>query len=313
MLHPKNIWNGITLGITIIVLLIYAIAPVWLEDFTVEIVVASILLIGIPHGAIDHVIALTMREQVYGATADSKFWLQFYSFYLSSILLIGLIWTAWAPGGLMVFLAMTAYHWGQADMEKEAHLELPYSLVYMVRGTLVVALIMLPHPEQINGIVKVMIGQRLTEYALFSTYANTAIAAIIAGYFVIMLPALNKVGKKKLLAFLFDSALLVALFMIANTLIAFAIYFAFWHSIGHVEEMIQFQNRYGSPINWGIFYKQSVPFTLLSLLGIGLIYVLYILFDLNFHWLPMTFIVISALTLPHLLLVDRMYKLLNKS
>ena len=91
---------------------------------------------------------------------------------------------------------------------------------------------------------------------------------------------------------------------------AFAIYFCFIHSTHHIKRII--------PILLGFMEMKKILylmiiFSLLSWLGGGVAY--YILLDLNSYTdtiVKVTFIGLAALTFPHMILVDGVFRLKYK-
>lgn len=140
-----------------------------------------------------------------------------------------------------------------------------------------------------------------------------SIVVILLFYSLITLFSIYKKEIANVKIFILESAVLTLLFLISGPLIGFALYFAIWHSSGHIVELQKFfevRNRNLSIIQ---FYKLAAPFTVVSIFG--LIFLLYIqrIFQVEEQFLTLMFILISVLTLPHMLIVDRMYSDRNES
>ncbi len=65
-----------------------------------------ILLLGIPHGAIDHVLFFKKREMSQ---------LKFYTIYLGLSLLFVVLWHVWPITSLILFLLISAFHFGESQ------------------------------------------------------------------------------------------------------------------------------------------------------------------------------------------------------
>ncbi|MFU8859516.1 MAG: Brp/Blh family beta-carotene 15,15'-dioxygenase [Cyclonatronaceae bacterium] len=107
--------------------------------------------------------------------------------------------------------------------------------------------------------------------------------------------------------FLGDSLLLVTLLLLTHPLIGFALYFALWHSMGHVQEMIAFFREKGRCVTIWKFYQLAFPFTMVSLAGLFALFFIQQTYSTGNEMISLLFILISVLTLPHMLVVDRIF------
>lgn len=105
-----------------------------------------------------------------------------------------------------------------------------------------------------------------------------------------------------------DSILLILVLLITGPLIGFALYFALWHSAGHIREMREFFKSRGKDLTIPDFYKKALPFTAVSIVGLGFLAGVNHAFGLDEQFLSLMFILISVLTLPHMFIVDKMYR-----
>lgn len=266
------------------------------------ILIISLLIIGIPHGAIDHLIA----ARLVSYDAGNKFWIFFYSLYLLAVIVIGIIWITIPKIGFILFLLMTLYHFGQADMaaisRNSSNLILPPS-----RGVFIIILILFTHPNSIAGIIEAASTISINQTSVFTHYNTVVLTLGIIQYMLVLCWYWYLNYDFKLQRYITDALLLCALFLASDPVIAFAVYFMLWHGIGHVEEMRSFFASHDEPMQWSRFYKKALPFSLLSWVGLALVYGVSIYFELTSQWIPLIFILISALTLPHLVVVEKMH------
>lgn len=266
-------------------------------------VVASVFLIGIPHGAIDHIIS----AELFDTDKSIKGHIYFYSTYLLIMLMVGLLWV-WTPiVGMMLFLLISVYHFGQADMEdylitgKKNHLD------YLIRGLFIIGMILF---SDTNVSLPIISQATDTDLAVldFTPQSDWLLFFLIATMYLIysMFLTLKKEIRKPI-NFFGDFILILLLFAICGPLTGFAIYFAVWHSAGHIYEMQQFFKRRKKKLTIANFYKLSLPFTFLSVFGLLILYALNNLSAMEDKLLILMFIVISVLTLPHMFIVDKLY------
>jgi len=64
----------------------------------------------------------------------------------------------------------------------------------------------------------------------------------------------------------------------------------------------------GKSLSVGQFYIKALPFTLVSIFGLALLLGVNVTLNLENQFLSLMFILISVLTLPHMLIVERMYE-----
>jgi len=267
------------------------------------ILLASVIVIGIPHGAIDHI----MAEKVYGLDSTWKGTAQFYGGYLGLMFAVGLLWMLEPVLGMLFFFAISVYHFGQADMEDFVSPGAAGVPWYLVRGSLILGLILFSDtavsypimaqalsmdPQMLAGALPAGPGALLVLSALYAVLLATAFLGgkVVNGW--------------RLLA---DTVLILVLFLAAGPLIGFAVYFALWHSAGHIIEMQQFLKKKRRPMSLSSFYVAAAPFTLVSLFGLAVLAGVNHAFGLEDQFIALMFILISVLTLPHMVIVDRMY------
>ncbi len=304
MRHPVQVLNT-SIAIVVPVLVVLSIlAPEFTESLAPYLLFLSVFIVGIPHGAVDHVVA----ADLYNLKKSLKGHLLFYSSYLLVMLIIGALWLAFPIAGMILFLIISIYHFGQADavalVEKESAF---FNLYAWMRGFLIIGIIIFGHPEISLPIIETAIRTSPDSFSLLYQYSFSFLLVTLVLFIITTIPVMNKliITKSKML---FDSLLLIALLLLTHPLIGFAIYFAFWHSAGHVLEMIEFFKEKGRDVSIGRFYKMALPFTLVSFAGLGLLLIIHQAYSFGNEMVSLLFILISVLTLPHMLIVDQMFK-----
>jgi Brp/Blh family beta-carotene 15,15'-monooxygenase len=112
-----------------------------------EVLISGLLitLIGIPHGAIDHLLFIkkTNRSQLF-----------FYSFYLFLIVLYVLAWVFFPLISLALFLILSAYHFGQSQFEHYDKLSMEVKRIMgFFWGTSVLSFFVLINFSQISDLI----------------------------------------------------------------------------------------------------------------------------------------------------------------
>lgn len=245
---------------------------------------AVIIVLGVPHGALDGEAARAVLRPRFGQA-----WFLVFSLpYLSLSALVLLAWHG-APGlTLLGFLAASVWHFGSEDTEAGGGLEV------IVRGGLPVAMPTLVHPVATAAVFQTVAGvslPQLPEWLWASAMAWLALAAVWTGQ-----AALRRRGR--LLAV---PGLLAALFVVLPPLTAFAIYFVGVHAPAHVAALIRNPARAPRVRDDRSAAVLAVPITALTLLIGAMLWPLYggAIPD---RLLTLTIQGLAALTLPHMLL-----------
>jgi len=262
--------------------------------------------VGIPHGAVDHLVS----AKIYNLSTSLRDQIKFYLPYLTLMLLMGGIWYVSATLGFFIFILCTVYHFGQADL---VHLSLPAStkkILYLSRGFMIMGLLIFFHPHITFPIMDAIAGFSLAADTVeieLSLWIGTALAT---QYLLLLSSALyfyrHRIETNPWYVWT-DSLLIILLFAVTEPITAFAVYFACWHSIGHINELKSFfrtQNRDWSMVE---FYKHSWFFSLISFLGLVFLYWIYEAFGSDLQMIAILLILISVLTLPHMLVVEVLF------
>lgn len=304
MRHSDRLLNLITC-ITALLFIVGSLwFPVTIDSAALWIVLLSVGIIGIPHGAIDHI----MAAELYNLDQTLKDHLLFYTSYLFVMIVVGALWILFPEAGMVLFLIISIYHFGQADMEEFLSRREPLDRIFYInRGFLIIGLIVFSDPLTTYPIMADAMQIDTVFFSEMMPDANSSLLTIIGIYFLISIFALILGRIENALAFVVDSLLLILFLLVTGPLIGFAIYFALWHSAGHINEMREFFEKRGRSLSVGLFYKKAIPFTIVSIAGLTLLLLINVQFNLQNQFLSLMFILISVLTLPHMLIVEKMY------
>ncbi|PWN07010.1 Brp/Blh family beta-carotene 15,15'-dioxygenase [Rhodohalobacter mucosus] len=304
MRHQSSILNILTIAVSLGFIAAALFLPGSSGNLALWAVLASVFLIGIPHGAIDHV----MAAELYGLNQSWVEHLKFYASYLLIMLAVGLLWFLAPVAGMALFLVISIYHFGQADMEEFSAERSGRMAWYLARGCMIIGLIIFSDPAATYPIMAEAMSVDLEQFSALMPDPQLAVAGIIGAYLLIVAAGVFAGKFDNPLQLAGDSILLILVLMITGPLIGFALYFALWHSAGHINEMRDFFKSRGKNLTVPGFYKKALPFTAVSIAGLGFLAGINHAFGLDEQFLSLMFILISVLTLPHMVIVDRMYK-----
>jgi Brp/Blh family beta-carotene 15,15'-monooxygenase len=313
---PTHIWVGIFIDMTktrfnffLIYLSVigFSIYP-WVHsiDYSYQVYFALglIFLFGIPHGAIDHVIYFEDRKPDLTKT------ILFYAVYLGLIGVYTACWFLWPYYSLIFFLFISAYHFGQSQFNFLSISERnPWKiLVYITWGSSLLMGLNFFHYGDVREIF-----HQTSHFANFDLYlthelvkmlfVGTTVAAIITlvtitGYFDTWSNALYE---------LLNFGLLHLVFYLLPPLVGFTIYFVFWHSIQVMIQEFRYLQTRNTSLTIGRFIRILTPHSLISIFGAVFLIVLVAYLDLDISPILLVLIFLSVLTLPHSIVMDRMY------
>lgn len=304
MRHQSGALNIATIVTSLLFIGIALFWPDIAHTLAPWVVILSVFIVGIPHGAIDHVIA----AELFGLNQKLTDHLLFYGSYLLIMIFVGALWIFFPIGGMIFFLAISIYHFGQADMEDFITKKRKGNwLFHLARGTLIIGLIVFVRTDETFPIMAEAMRIESSTLAAILPPSFITVTSILLIYLAIvsfggLTERISRFG-----SFMFDSVLLALVLILTGPLIGFAIYFSLWHSAGHINEMREFFESKKKSLSIPQFYWKATPFTLVSFLGLAMLLGINQVYGLEDQFLSLMFILISVLTLPHMVIVDKMY------
>ena len=256
------------------------------------IALAFVVVVGLPHGAFDGAIA-----QHLGYSRTWRAMCRFIVVYLSLAGAVVAFWI-WQPGlALALFLLISAVHFGYGDAT--ANGGFARSMQIAAHGGIAVFGISLFHLQQVTPL-----------YAAL-THGDAMLAVMITEFFplfIMPVAALYLVAAVRDAALrprLVELALLCLLFSVVPPLVGFALYFCVIHTGRHLRHI---WDRVRSDVTPRHILWQAGLFTLASWAG-GAIMLLWLdSGNISQDLLQVIFIGLAALTVPHMMLVDGMFR-----
>lgn len=277
--------------------------------------IICVLVIGLPHGALDHLIYLhSLLPSESGIThnafdvfvqqrwKDSKFWKHFLGIYIGVILAYSVLWMVFPYLSMAIFLALSAFHFGQAqlyfiNLGEKSLLKLA---CYFSWGTAVLAQILLLHYDETAYIVRTLTPLE----GLIAKDNAQNIVAFLTLLSCITLVTTSMVHKYSILpqdviSEMIGLAVLYILSLNNSLLYSFLVFYGLWHSLKSMHVQCQ---ELG--LNLKNYYLSALPFTSASVFGIGV--VLWIARKTHSPFLTF-FMCLSCLAAPHMIIGQWMY------
>lgn len=293
----------ITLGVMVTSIL----QPSIVSEFQLLIAGSLIAVFGIPHGATDYLLFKNLVQAHYPSRNKQAIFFTYYTFLLAGY---ALVWMYMPIAALFIFIALSVYHFGQSNWNylKTNNLFIK-SISYVIWGSFVVlvpiciyadeAMLIIQNMTQTSGI--------MIDYATISLLPKNLL--ILNIWLLFFLYSKGIIRQQDFFRELFLLILLIFLFYTTPLLVGFSIYFALWHSYGSVLDQISFiKKQKNISYNLTKYYIDALPMIVLSFIGMSALWYLNDLGLMPFSVEGLFFIMISIVTLPHMLLIEQLYE-----
>lgn len=296
-------FSRFAVGITIVASFAFA-QLIASSDTTWQVVIAVIALaVGIPHGALDHLVTLPKSSPLKMAG--------FIVIYVAVAVLAVIALLTWNVEGFIVVVAMSAVHFGIGDAAFISEIDrrsvepkpFPRYLYALAAGALPVIVPLVSDKssaalEQVNPAL-LNWHHGLNNDLLLWTMVLTAIALL-------------RLIQKRRDGEAIDLVLLYVLAVTAPPLVAFAVYFGCWHAMRHTARLTlvlpRSQKAFADGNSWKAFLGAIWP-GLPALVGTFIVAGGIIIFrrdSLSDQFLWITLVVVWALTVPHMAVTARL-------
>jgi Brp/Blh family beta-carotene 15,15'-monooxygenase len=269
-------------------------------NLSTQLVLALVaLVVGIPHGAIDHLIAIPSQPK-------SRF-IGYIVGYVAIAVIAGWAIATWNLIGFQVVVLMSALHFGFGDasfinedrvaQDKEKN-SLPIEILYALPAGFLPVILPLTDSRTLDALERIHPNLENWASSQVSLFRNLT---LLLGLFAFV----NLLATKRF-SMSFDIFILAVLALVAPPLIAFAVYFGFWHALRHTARLVPklpkaqqhiFSGDWHKAI-WSVVFPGLYAIAGTLIIAIGLMIVSPDNFSSSLLW--STLVIIWALTVPHM-------------
>ena len=262
----------------------------------ISFLIIILILFGVPHGALDLYIDQHLHKT---DTKQNIFLLK----YLANIILYASIWYFFPVLALIIFIAITAFHFGEIDWMGKTS-TLLHKSVYTLLGF---AWILFLLTKNVNFALDIFLtmGRSAIKKDFLVELANRIYpyTLLTIGVLHLMLFIFKKYFFQKEANFyysLLKTILLICFVLFMPLWISFTFYFGFWHSLLSFDKIRISFNIPNSFNGWkGLLFK-AAPFSIMAWFGFAYITFLTLNSKDSSGIFTLLFISLSVLALPHL-------------
>ena len=287
------------IGVFIILNLFQGFTNISLEN---QLIYSSvlILLLGIPHGAIDHVLFFKKRKMSQ---------LKFYSLYLGLSFLFVILWHIFPVTSLILFLLISAFHFGESQFADIFFKKSLRFIFYFFWGLCLLSTLMYYNVNELYDITSyfddtIVLDKIYNKEKIGVFFYITNVVTILS---IIALTYFKKINNDRLFSELFLLFLIHATFYLFPFIIGFTLYFVALHSIKVMNDEFKFLKDENNNFTIMSFLKLLAPYSILSIAGTSFLLILsyynYIEYSIPF----LAIIIISVITLPHAIVMNIFY------
>ncbi len=273
-------------------------APGQVQRYQAWPLLASIIIVGLPHGAGDHLVPVWNGAERFSFAYAGGF----FAAYLAVAALVWGLWLISPALGTLYFLAITLWHWGSADASDALPRAIgsPEWLIRsLCRGAIIIAG---PIAFHFAAASQTIASLALALHSNYRPSGELRLAAELVFGAATLVEICLATYKREWRLFA-ETILLAALVIAAPPLAAIGIYFLGWHSLRHLSRLTSLRaaTDHWAWRQFGATYATLLPLTFAAvalLIGVGA----YLRVRINEqNIIAVYLILISALTLPHAL------------
>lgn len=267
----------------------------------------GIVLLGIPHGAADLLVATRNAEN--NQKSFSK--LAFFANYLGRLALFGIIIWFFPLAGNILFILFAAYHFGETDLHHFKTQNIVGKLFIISYGLVILAVILLHHFEEVKPMFQLVDSQ--VKYGTFIIWLDEFRYIILLSFGILFFAIsllyffTNKIILRDKLEFLLRFATILFILYQLPMILGFTFYFIVWHSVLSLLNIINYLRK-DNVFSTQLIFKQIGIYSILAMVGIVLFGSAGFMFVNNDTMTIYVFLGLAVLTAPHMQIMHDMYK-----
>jgi len=276
------------------------------EENQVYLFLGGILILGIPHGAADLMVASSGTTRHTTKFSTFKFLVN----YLFRLVLFGVFFWLFPVWGNIVFVLIAAYHFGETDLHRFKTETKIGKLFVISYGLLILGFILLHHFDSLIPLFNLFPSGKAAIDSIRWVAANRylILAIIVILFFIVTFIYfhLHEVNTHDSGIFLVHLAMILPILYFLPMMMAFTFYFIIWHSLLSLQNILRFLES-DKKFKPKVIVGQILFYSLLAMGGISLVGAAGFMFVNHQTMLVYVFIGLAVLTAPHMQVMHDMY------
>jgi len=262
----------------------------------ISFLILVLILFGVPHGALD----LYIDQHLQKSDSNQK---AFLLKYIGNIIAYALVWYFFPTAALVIFILITAYHFGEIDWLGKTD-NIIHKLAYSVIGLLWILLLL---SKNINFALQIFIRMERSAFneSQWVQLANKIYPITLIGLFTVyavlfFFKGLFFSNNKYYYYSLIQQLTLIIFAFFMPLWLCFAFYFGFWHSILSFDKIRITFSMPNDFNGWKNLLIKAAPFSIMAWFGFSYITLSTLNSKDASGIFTLLFISLSVLALPHL-------------
>ncbi len=278
-------------------------------DTNVQFVIflAGLILLGIPHGAAD----LLVANQNAGSSDKPFSKVRFLGIYLSRLLLFaGLLWF-FPTVGILLFVLFAGYHFGETDLYQFKTNTVLGKIFVLSYGIFILSVILLFHFNEVKEILQLFEAGKENKILIdlierYRFYILSLAGILFFTFTFIYFLRNNSFDSNDKGQFLIHFAFILVILFNLPLLLGFTFYFVVWHSILSLKNIFLYL-RINNRFSHRLIMKQIIIYSTLSLVGIAIFGLTGFMYVSKSAIISYMFVGLAILTAPHMQVMHDMY------
>lgn len=269
--------------------------------------ICGILILGVPHGAADLLVASRNAEAVHKVFSK----INFFTVYLFRLLLFAATLYFFPVIGNMLFILLAAYHFGETDLYQFKTNNFLGKCFVIAYGLFILSVLLFHHFEAVKPIYLMFQSGKnnaqLLNWIDLHRYTLLSVAGMLffSTSFLYFLRNRHQFVDDKG-QFIIRLAILLVLLFNLPLLLGFSFYFVVWHSVLSLNNIVGYL-KYDNRFSQSDILKQLLLYSSLAILGIVLFGCTGFMFTDSNAASGYVFLGLAVLTAPHMQIMHDMY------
>lgn len=268
---------------------------------------AGVILLGIPHGAVDLLVASNTAIKEKRPFSNTRF----FKVYLSRLIIFGLVIYLMPVPGMLIFILFSAYHFGETDLYFLRTDTIPGKILVGSYGLVILTVILLSNLSDLRSLLQYSGSSAEVNNILdfLESYRSAGLSITLVLFFSSIFFYFLITQTKESIPdfFLLQFAILVFVLYQLPLILGFTFYFVVWHSVLSLKNIIHYLRR-GNAFTMNTIIRQIMLYSGLATGGIVITGVAGYFFISDQAIIMYVFLSLAVLTAPHMQIMHDMYR-----